>query len=94
VATDFPVENLRNSNKHLESLIVALSKIIRHQGWRNSVVFSKRSGFVIKGHVRLFAARMLGEKSAPVSHQGYASKAAGWADVIADNKIAEPSSVR
>ena len=54
---------------------------------------SKRSGFVIKGHGRLLAARMLGEESVPVDYQEYASEAAEWADMVADNKIAELSSI-
>ena len=93
VATDSLVENPRNPNKHPESQIIALAKIIRHQGWRNPIVVSKRSGFVIKGHGRLLAARMLGEESEPVDYQEYASEAAEWADMVADNKIAELSSI-
>ena len=93
VATDSLVENPRNPNKHPESQIIALAKIIRHQGWRNPIVVSKRSGFVIKGHGRLLAARMLGEESVPVDYQEYASEAAEWADMVADNKIAELSSI-
>ena len=93
VATDSLVENPRNPNKHPESQIIALAKIILHQGWRNPIVVSKRSGFVIKGHGRLLAARMLGEESVPVDYQEYASEAAEWADMVADNKIAELSSI-
>ncbi len=92
-ATDSLVENPRNPNKHPESQIIALAKIIRHQGWRNPIVVSKRSGFVIKGHGRLLAARMLGLEEVPVDYQEYESEAAEWADMVADNKIAELSSI-
>lgn len=87
------VGNPRNPNRHPEEQIVALAKIIRHQGWRNPIVGSKRSGFVIKGHGRLLAARMLGLGQVPVDFQDYANEAAEWADMIADNKIAELSSI-
>lgn len=92
-ATDSLVENPRNPNKHPEGQIAALAKIIRHQGWRNPIVVSRRSGFVIKGHGRLMAARMLGLEEVPVDYQDYANEAAEWADMVADNKIAELSSM-
>lgn len=91
VATDSLVENPRNPNRHPEEQIIALAKIIRHQGWRNPIVVSRRSGFVIKGHGRLLAARMLGVAEVPVDYQDYETEAAEWADMIADNKIAELS---
>lgn len=93
VPTDSLVENPRNPNKHPEEQIVALAKIIRHQGWRNPIVVSKRSGFVIKGHGRLAAAKMLGVETVPVDYQDYESEAAEWADMVADNKIAELSTI-
>ena len=36
---------------------------------------------------------MLGEESVPVDYQEYASEAVEWADMVADNKIAELSSI-
>lgn len=87
------IENPRNPNKHPEEQIIALAKIIRHQGWRNPIVVSKRSGFVIKGHGRLLAARMLGLEEVPVDMQDYENEAAELADMIADNKIAELSNI-
>ena len=93
VATDSLIENPRNPNRHPEDQIIALAKIIRHQGWRNPIVVSRRSGFVVKGHGRLLAARMLGLDSVPVDYQEYENEAAEWADMIADNKIAELSNM-
>lgn len=87
------IENPRNPNRHPDDQIVALAKIIRHQGWRNPIVVSKRSGFVIKGHGRLLAARLLELESVPVDFQDYENEAAEWADMIADNKIAELSNI-
>ena len=93
VATDSLVENPRNPNRHPEDQIIALAKIIRHQGWRNPIVVSRRSGFVVKGHGRLLAFRMLGLAEVPVDYQDYENEAAEWADMIADNKIAELSNM-
>ena len=56
----------RNPNKHGDEQIALLAKIIKTSGWRNPVCVSNRSGFVIKGHGRLMAARMLGVTHVPV----------------------------
>ena len=50
------VENPRNPNRHPEKQIEALAKIIQYQGWRNPIVVSKRSRFIVKGHGCLLAA--------------------------------------
>jgi DNA modification methylase len=83
------VPNPKNPNKHPENQIKLLAKIMSHQGWRNPVVVSKRSGFVIKGHGRLMAARLNGWEKIPVDEQEYANEADEYADMVADNKIAE-----
>ena len=83
------VPNPRNPNTHPEKQIELLAKIIQHQGWRNPVVVSNRSGFIVKGHGRYLAARLLGCEQVPVDYQDYANEAAEVADMIADNRIAE-----
>src|SRR5699024_3402207 len=93
VDIDKLVENPRNPNTHPESQIALLSKIIRAQGFRNAIVVSKRSGFVTKGHGRLAAARLLQMDRVPVDYQEYESEAAEWADMIADNRIAELAAI-
>lgn len=89
VETEKLVPNPRNPNRHPESQIKLLAKIIRAQGWRNPIVVSKRSGFVIKGHGRLDAANLLECEQVPVDFQDYENEAAEWADMLADNKISE-----
>lgn len=79
----------RNPNTHSEGQIALLAKIIRHSGWRNPICVSRRSGFVIKGHGRLMAARVLGVTHVPVEYQDYDTEAAEYQDMIADNRIAE-----
>lgn len=83
------VANPRNPNTHSEKQVALLAKIIKAQGWRNPIVVSKRSGFVVKGHCRLAAALKLGVNVVPVDFQDYVNEAAEHADMIADNRVAE-----
>ena len=89
VDIDLLVPNPRNANKHPDEQIKLLAKIMRHQGWRRPIVVSKRSGFIVSGHGRLMAAKLNGWAQAPVDRQEYATEADEYADMIADNKIAE-----
>ena len=79
----------RNPNKHGDEQIALLAKIIKASGWRNPICVSNRSGFIIKGHARLMAARVLGVTHVPVEYQDYATEAEEYQDMIADNRIAE-----
>ena len=83
------VEHPSNPNKHSDKQIALLAKIIRNQGWRNPVVVSNRSGFIISGHGRLAAAKLLNVENVPVDYQDFASEAEEHAHLIADNRIAE-----
>jgi len=87
--TETLVPNPRNPNKHPQKQLDLLAKIIQTQGFRNPIVVSNRSGFIVKGHARLEAAKMLGLKQCPVDYQDYENEAAEWADMIADNRLAE-----
>ena len=89
VDVDLLTANPRNPNKHPDSQIKLLAKIMAHQGWISPVVVSNRSGFITKGHGRLMAAKMNGWTSIPVDRQDYATEADEYADMVADNKIAE-----
>jgi ParB-like chromosome segregation protein Spo0J len=89
VALDQLKPNPANPNKHPKPQIALLAKIIRAQGWRNPIVVSNRSGLITKGHARLAAARLLRLVTAPVDFQDYADEKTEWADMIADNRIAE-----
>jgi DNA modification methylase len=83
------VSNPKNPNNHPKKQIELLAKIIDYQGQRSPIVVSKRSGFVTKGHGRLAAITSLSWKNAAVDYQDYDSEAQEYADMIADNKIAE-----
>lgn len=85
------VPNPRNPNRHPDKQIDLLAKIIKNQGWRAPITVSTRSGFIVRGHGRLQAALKLGLMEVPVDRQDYSSEAEEWADMIADNRIAELS---
>jgi len=89
INTETLIENPRNPNEHSEDQINRLAIIIKYQGWCSPIVISNRSGFVIKGHCRLASARALKMLQVPVEYQDYESEASEWADLIADNIIAE-----
>lgn len=81
--------NPKNPNKHPENQIDRLAKIIDYQGMRSPIVVSKRSGFITKGHGRLEALKKLGWTQVPVDYQDYDNEAQEYADMVADNAIAE-----
>lgn len=81
--------NPKNPNKHPAKQIEMLAKIIDYQGQRAPIVVSKRSGFITKGHGRLMAIEKLGWTKAAVDFQDYDDEAQEFADMVADNKIAE-----
>lgn len=88
------VLNPQNPNTHPENQITLLSKIIETQGWRSPIVISNRSGFVVKGHGRYMAAMAGNMNFAPVDYQDYESEAAEYADMVADNRLSELSSMK
>jgi len=87
------VPNPRNPNKHPAKQIELLAKIIGAQGWRAPVSVSRLSGFIVRGHGRYEAALKMGCESVPVDFQDYGNEAEEWADLIADNRIAELASI-
>ena len=85
------VGNPRNPNKHPDKQVEMLAKIIKATGWRANITISKLSGFVVKGHGRLAAAIKAGCERVPVEYQEYTSESEEWADLTADNRLAELS---
>lgn len=83
------VPNPRNPNRHDDEQIRLLAKIIQHQGWRAPITVSNRSGFIVRGHGRLMAAKIMHASEVPVDRQDYATEAEEWADLLADNRLAE-----
>ena len=53
------------------------------------ITVSNRSGLIVKGHGRLIAAFKAGISHAPIDYQDYETDDMEYADMIADNKLAE-----
>ena len=87
------VPNPKNPNKHGVNQISLLAKVIQAQGWRKAITVSTRSGFIVSGHGRLKAAYEAGLDFAPIEYQNYATEAEEYADLIADNRLAELSEI-
>lgn len=83
------VPNPKNPNTHPDNQIQMLGRIIRQTGWRQPITVSKLSGFIVKGHGRLSAALLEALKEVPVDYQNYTNAAEEYADLVADNRIAE-----
>lgn len=87
------IPNPKSPNTHPTEQVKLLGKIIQATGWRQPITVSKRSGFIVKGHGRLLAARMAGLTHAPVDYQEYSTEAEEYADLVADNRLAELSEI-
>ena len=85
------VPHPQNPNKHSDKQIALLAKVIRHTGWRSPIVVSKKSGFIIAGHGRLEAAKLLDITHVPIEEQAFKNEADEFAHLVADNRLAELS---
>lgn len=85
--------NPRNPNTHPQRQIELLAKNIRYFGWRQTITVSKLSGMIVSGHGRLMAARQLGAEVVPVDYQEFAGADDELAVLVADNRLAELSTV-
>jgi len=88
VDVDSLVPNPKNNNRHPKEQIERLAKLIKYQGFRNPLVVSNRSGFVLCGHGRIEAARLAGLKEVPVMYQDFENEAQEYAYLTSDNAIA------
>lgn len=82
------VPNPKNANRHSIEQIQRLEKLIKYQGFRNPLIVSNRTGFLVVGHGRLEAAKNLGMSEVPVIYQDFESEAQEYAYLISDNEIA------
>lgn len=81
--------NPRNPYSHPPDQLRLLGKVIEYQGWRHPIVVSNQTGLIVHGHARREAALLMGWAQVPVDFQDYADEAQEYADLIADNQIAE-----
>lgn len=82
-------ENPRNPNTHPTHQLELLGEIIKKTGWRSPITVSNLSGFIVKGHGRLQAAKMAGFAHCPVEYQNFENEEEELAALLADNKLAE-----
>lgn len=82
-------ENPQNPNTHSNEQIELLAEVIKKTGWRAPITISNLSGFIVKGHGRLQAAKKAGFKEVPVEYQNFENDEEEMAALLADNKIAE-----
>lgn len=83
--------NPKNPNRHSQDQIRLLAKILKENGFRAPITVSNRSGFIVRGHGRLIAAKVAGFEEVPVDFQDYETEEAELADLLADNRISELS---
>ena len=79
----------KNYNRHPSEQVALLAKNIRALGWRHPVIVSKLSGYIVAGHARVEAAKLLNINAVPVDYQAFDSEAEECAYLLADNRIAE-----
>ena len=82
-----------NRNQHPQEQIERLAKILQYQGVRRPVTISNQSGRITTGHGRTMSADFLGMDEFPVVYQDYEDETMEYADVQADNAIAEWASL-
>lgn len=88
VDTSKLVLNPKNMNSHSKEQIARLEKLIEFQGFRNPIIVSNRTGFVVAGHGRIEAARNMGMALVPVMYQDFDNEAQEYAYMVSDNAIA------
>jgi len=82
------VPNPKNDNKHDQKHAELLAKIIKARGVRHPIIVSKKSGFIVAGHLRLEAAKILGMEKFPIDEQDFENDADEYAFLTGDNNIA------
>lgn len=93
VDTSKLVLNPKNMNKHPPEQIERLQKLIEFNGFRNPVIVSNRTGFVVSGHGRIEAAKNIGMNLVPVMYQDFDNEAQEYSYMVSDNAVASWSEI-
>jgi ParB-like chromosome segregation protein Spo0J len=92
------VENLkpypRNNRAHGDEQTALLAANIRKLGWRWPIIVSRQSGYIVAGHGRLEAAKLLGVAVVPVVDQDFADPRLEEAFRLADNRLPELADIQ
>lgn len=78
----------RNNNRHSIEQLERLAKGIKFNGFRDPIIVSNRTGFIVCGHARTQAAEMLGMTHVPVVFQDFANEAEEYQFMTFSNEIA------
>jgi len=78
----------KNPNKHSKEQVQRLADLIKYQGWRYPIIVSNQSGFIVSGHGRLAAAKLLKQEAVPVMFQDFENDDQEMAFLVSDNAIA------
>jgi len=81
------VENPRNDNRHRDEHVDLLAKVFSARGIRHPIIISKKSGFIVAGHLRLLAAQKLGLEKYPVDMQDFENEAEEYQFLTTDNNV-------
>lgn len=88
----YPIEKLidhpRNDNIHKEKHAQMLAKVMEARGVRHPIIISKKSGFIVAGHLRKQAAIINGYENYPVDIQDFENEAEEYAFLSSDNNVA------
>lgn len=87
VSIDQLKPNPNNRNDHPDSQVQQLAKLITYQGWRLPIVVSNQTKYIVAGHGRLLAAKLLNLSEVPVSYQDFDSPEQEYAFGVSDNAI-------
>lgn len=87
VDIDSIIPNPKNANRHSIEQIHRLEKLIKYQGFRNPLIVSNRTGFLLAGHGRLEAAKNIGIEKLPIIKQDFTNEAQEYSYLISDNEI-------
>lgn len=83
------VRHPRNNNMHPIEQIEAFQRIISKKGiWRIPLIISKKSGYLVAGHLRLTVAENMGIEKLPVVYQDFENEADEYQFLTFDNEIA------
>ena len=77
----------KNNNRHPIEQVEALCRQVEYQGFRQPLVVSTLSGFLVSGHLRWQVAKKLKLKEIPVIYQEFENEAQEYAFLTADNAI-------
>lgn len=83
----------KNNNKHPKDQIEHLVKLIEYQGFRNPLIISNLSGYLVAGHARLIAAKKIGLKEVPVIYQDFEDEKQEYLFLTSDNAIQTQSEI-